>query len=1106
MYNTQVDSPSPFWTGLTRLVEGPIGWIVTLILLPCLLIAALMLPPVSLLDRLEAFTLTRIGASGGVITDPDGTFISFPAEGVISPFAAGLTSTPRTDFIEGKGGTEIYNAARELPDHLIPKSPIYHAQVSGTRPESAIITIPIPNESLPYQTLGLYMWSGEEWRHVPNLVLASQDILESRLNFVPDYFMVMQTVPDLPEAGAQIEYGSQLPENAVVASQMISGLLLRGDGALEPPAPPNVGDNTFPIMRNWTGESWAPIVRTDLLNNMLVDIGQQDNQVQAVVETVLLNNYAGAVIDYRGVDAVPSAMGDFVFLMKRIAEQLHQNRKSLIVRVEAPTQISAEEWNTGGFDWRALGTVADRIIVPAPVDPRAYVENGAMDAMMSFATSEIDRRKIQVEFTGQSVERSGQYLLLKGYEQALQPLAKSVRADTGSDQIQLTLDNSDLMSQAVWDEALGMYVYTYQDDQNLERTVYVESELSMAKKLAILAKYNIRKVSLHAPASNDIDPNIWNLLLRFQQNEDLGATVGTGRFDVLFSVFDQNDNLIVQEKRPIDNPMLVFQAPEITDGLSARATILGDGGEPLVQSLSSVLGAVNQIASARSLEVADAGDVSGVASDEGGIELAAVEADGPAEQADEVVAAAAEPAILFPQVSTNQLINVREGPGTNYNILGQITPGNNYPIVNKNPESTWWQIEVAPGENGWVIGQLVSAAGDVNTIAVATDIPPPPVIPTPVPQPEPVAEEQPAPAPVVAAGGSPPPAGGIPFGYGVQAHMVHAGNEGLVMNLTQGMNFNWIKQQIEWKVFEGSQGQIDFGSSDGIVNAANAAGINLLFSIVNAPPWAREAGFDGSVGGPPADPNTFASFNGAMAGKYCGTSVKAIEVWNEQNLHYEWGNKPLNAAEYVALLAPSYAAIKAACPSMWVISGALTPAGNNGNLAMDDFTYFEQMFQAGVNNYADAFGAHPSGYNVPPSKTWQEACEAIQISGNSFNGACDSPHHSWSFRSTMEGYRNITEVYGASNKVIVPTEFGWAAGGAFDPRYAYANDNDYNEQAQWTVEAYQMMRNWGWVGPAILWNLNFRMVANGTEKAQWGIVDPGGSPLPIYNALRDMGR
>ena len=334
--------------------------------------------------------------------------------------------------------------------------------------------------------------------------------------------------------------------------------------------------------------------------------------------------------------------------------------------------------------------------------------------------------------------------------------------------------------------------------------------------------------------------------------------------------------------------------------------------------------------------------------------------------------------------------------------------------------------------------------------------------------------------------------------------MVHNDQAGQVMAMTRDLGFGWVKQQIEWSVFEGAQGAIDFGSSDGIVNAANAAGINLLFSVVNAPAWAREPGFDGSVGGPPADPATYAAFVGALAGKYCGTSLKAIEVWNEQNLHYEWGNKPLNPGEYVALLAPAYAAIKGACPSMYVISGALTPAGNNPPYAMDDFTYLEGMMQAGANDYLDGVGAHPSGYNVPPSVTWEGACEAIQKSGNSFNGACDSPHHSWSFRSTMEGYRNIMNVYGASNKLIWPTEFGWAAGGSFHPSYKYADDNSFEEQAAWTVEAFTMMRNWGWVGPAFLWNLNFRVVANGTEKAQWGIVGPSWEPLPVYNALKAM--
>ena len=447
-------------------------------------------------------------------------------------------------------------------------------------------------------------------------------------------------------------------------------------------------------------------------------------------------------------------------------------------------------------------------------------------------------------------------------------------------------------------------------------------------------------------------------------------------------------------------------------------------------------------------------------------------------------------------ISQPSHLNVRSGPGTEYPVISVFTAGTRAKITGIGPKGEWYQVEVAGrSEPGWVYRPLTQTVGSTAGVKKFSES----EIPT--------RPEAPAAAPPSTSPAPPSRLPGVGFGYGLQAHMVHNGQEGTVMDKTREIGFNWVKQQIEWKVFESSQGQPGFGDIWPMVNAANSRGISLLFSVVNAPNWARESGYDGTVGGPPADPQTFARFLGRLAGEYCGSSVKAIEVWNEQNLHYEWGNRPINPSEYMALLRPSYGAIKSACPSMYVISGALTPAGDNGSLAMDDFRYFEAMLQQGLANYVDGFGAHPSGYNVPPSVVWQNACEAIQRSGNqNFNGACDNPHHSWSFRSTMEGYRNLALKYGAGHIPIWPTEFGWAAGGAFDPRYGYANDNDFDEQARWTVEAYQMMRNWGWVGPAFLWNLNFRVVADGTEKAQWGIVRNDWSPLPVFHSLRNMAK
>jgi hypothetical protein len=96
--------------------------------------------------------------------------------------------------------------------------------------------------------------------------------------------------------------------------------------------------------------------------------------------------------------------------------------------------------------------------------------------------------------------------------------------------------------------------------------------------------------------------------------------------------------------------------------------------------------------------------------------------------------------------------------------------------------------------------------------------------------------------------------------------------------------------------------------------------------------------------------------------------------------------------------------------------------------------------------------------------------------------------------------------YGDGAKKIWPTEFGWATNWIGDASYGYAADNTREEQAKWTVEAYKLMKQWGFVGVAFLWNLNFEVVAPGTEKAQWAIVNGDWSPTATYNALKAMAK
>jgi tetratricopeptide (TPR) repeat protein len=375
--------------------------------------------------------------------------------------------------------------------------------------------------------------------------------------------------------------------------------------------------------------------------------------------------------------------------------------------------------------------------------------------------------------------------------------------------------------------------------------------------------------------------------------------------------------------------------------------------------------------------------------------------------------------------------------------------------------------------------------------------------PMPTPTSRPALRPTLAPKPILPPKVAPPAPGGLGFDYGIQAHFVDQDHKPII-NAIEDLGFHWVKQQIRWADLEPSKGKIKWGEMDRLVNSCSTADIKILFSVVAAPQWARPGSTDLSAEGPPDDSQDLADFVGALAERYKGR-VQAYEIWNEQNLHSEWGNESLDASRYVQLLAAAYKAIKTKDPGAIVVSGALAPCGDNPPLAIDDLVYLEQMYQAGLKNYCDAVGVHPSGYNVPPDADWQTWSDPSAT----FRGPADNHHHSWAFRGTMEGSRNVMIVYGDSGKRLWPTEFGWASIENMAPEpapgYEYARDNTEVEQAQFLVRAYQMGKNWGWVGVMFLGNLNYAPVAGALDrKAAFGILYPDWSPRPAYAALRDM--
>jgi hypothetical protein len=346
------------------------------------------------------------------------------------------------------------------------------------------------------------------------------------------------------------------------------------------------------------------------------------------------------------------------------------------------------------------------------------------------------------------------------------------------------------------------------------------------------------------------------------------------------------------------------------------------------------------------------------------------------------------------------------------------------------------------------------------------------------------------------------------FGYGTQVHgNATVGDPGQTMDAVRNqLGLDWVKVQMQWWLVEPDPDAYQWFFYDSVVEQANAHNLHLMLSVVGAPAWTRAAGTEN---GPPDDYNEYASFLTELLNRYPG-QVHAIEVWNEQNLDREWTTaNGISPEDYVQFLRTAYETIKAHDPNIIVISGALSPTGDGDWVRWaDDFAYLDRALAAGMLNYADCVGVHHNGYNIGPDVAFEQAGATAEASAAAFRGPFDNPHHSWSFKTTVDTYAAKVQAVDPNKKLCV-TEFGWASSEGYDvvpTGFEFARDNTLEEQAAYIVQAFQQMNSSDDVWLAFLFNFDFGNKGSGPadDPVPYSIVDTQGIPRPAFGAIAEM--
>ncbi len=304
-------------------------------------------------------------------------------------------------------------------------------------------------------------------------------------------------------------------------------------------------------------------------------------------------------------------------------------------------------------------------------------------------------------------------------------------------------------------------------------------------------------------------------------------------------------------------------------------------------------------------------------------------------------------------------------------------------------------------------------------------------------------------------GSTPPPSPGFELG----GQSLNLGNKARM----QEARMNWIKIQHKW-----APGQ-SAGDLAGAIQDAHNNGFKILLSITGAQTYPPANGID---------------FNGyvTFVRDVAALGPDAIEIWNEQNIDFEWPAGQISPTSYVNnMLAPAYNIIKSVNPNVMVISGALAPTGfDNGTNAWSDARYLQGMAAAGATNYMDCIGVHHNaGATAPNAVTGHPADDGGR-------------HYSWYFGPTFDLYYNS---FGGARRLCF-TELGYLSPEGFTflpPNFSWASSTTTSQHAQWLGEAVGLARSSGRARLVIVFNVDFTAYTQQDPQAGYAVIRPNGS-------------
>ncbi len=401
--------------------------ILTLLVVSALVVVGLLLPPFNLADRLFGPQYAMLSPESNAVALNALTLIADSAD-TGEEFGVLLGETPMDLLAPGAANAPSWAVAAgaALPPNTALQSSVYTLQTTGTAPDALNLSFALP-AGAPGDLFDLYAWGGESdsWQHIPAQQVSGA--LYTTVEDIPQHVAVFQALPpEQPRVLVAYDVTQSLAEDVANLANIVApgGLQPTLDGKLTGSLAPGFDTNApylvMPIIRNFID---ARALDTQTISTILSNSTLR-TQHAAEIAAFASAGYDGVIIDYRDLPA--DQRDNFSAFLRDLHNRLATTSLQLGVVVPAAQNIDGV-WQTGAYDWRALGQVVDLMEINLAADPSIFAPSGSgqvalVDAMLRWGIGEVSRQKLLIGVSALSARQVGSDVVAVGYDEALSSL------------------------------------------------------------------------------------------------------------------------------------------------------------------------------------------------------------------------------------------------------------------------------------------------------------------------------------------------------------------------------------------------------------------------------------------------------------------------------------------------------------------------------------------------------------------------------------------------------------------------------------------------------------------------------------------------------------